>query len=250
MAALNDYPLLLLFVVVPVLFALAEIGFRVARRRAKSDDKVHEQAAATRDQAGVLLSLMLGFTLAMSLSRYDLRKELIVQEANAIGTARLRADVLPEPLRARALPLFRAYVSSRIELTHAGLDAAALERARRKSADVQGQLWAIATEGAAASPTPITALFVQAINETIDVDERRVAALENRIPREIWIMVAVLAMLTSLLSGSSLRSRSFSAMFLPALMFAFVALVIADLDTPGRGLIQMDQQSIERLAAP
>ena len=248
--ALRDYPLLLLLVMVPLLYGMVELGYRLGQRGQRTDARYHEQFAATRDQAGVLLSLLLGFTLAMSLSRYDLRKQLVVEEADAIGTTQLRAALLPEPARSQALPLFRVYVDSRIEFTNAGLNEQAIASARAKSVKVQGQLWAIAVAAAEQQPTPITALFVQSLNETIDSDDRRLAALENRIPRPVWTMLGMLSLVTSLLVGLSLHKRSLSAMLIPPVMFAVVSLLIADLDTPGRGFIYTGSDSIERLRTP
>ena len=96
---LFDEPFLLLIAAVPAFYGLVEIGYRLGQRGRRVGEKYHEQFAATRDQAGVLLSLLLGFTLAMALSRYDVRKQEIVEEANAIGTMQLRGELVPEPAR-------------------------------------------------------------------------------------------------------------------------------------------------------
>jgi len=246
MPALRDYPLLLLVVVVPVLCAMVELGYRYARRFG-AEDKRYEQFAVTRDQSGVLLSLMLGFTLALALSRYDMRTQQIVEEANAIGTAELRASLLPEPERSDVRPLFKEYVQTRVELVNAGHDPDAIARVRAKSVKVQERLWERTTAAAERSPTPITALFVHSVNETIDADDRRIAGLENRIPRTVWIMLSVLALFSSLLIGLSMRKRSLAGMVVPTLMFAIVALLIADLDAPGKGLIRPNERAIVRL---
>lgn len=244
---LRDYPLSLLFVVVPVLFAAAEIGYRVARRHGGLDPTTHEQFATTRDQAGVLLSLLLGFTLALAMGRYDLRMQQIVEEADAVSTAELRADLLPEPQRSEARRLFKDYIGSRVEFSKVGFDEDALVQARAKSGKIEQQLWAQATAAAEKNPTPITALYAASVNDAIDADDRRLASLENRIPRTIWFMLGVLAIFASLMSGLSMRKRSITAMLLPALMFAIVALLVADLDTPGKGLIHADTRAIARL---
>jgi hypothetical protein len=248
--ALRDYPALLLIVVVAASCGIVEIGYRLGQRGRRIDEKYHEQFAATRDQAAVLFSLLLGFTLAMSLSRYDLRKQQIVEEADAIGTMQLRGELLPEPARAQARLLFRQYVDARVEFASAGLDETALDRAEAKSAKVQEQLWMLTVGAAEQAPTPITALFVQSLNETIDAADRRLAGLENRIPREIWMMLGMLTVFTSILVGLSLQKRSWSAMLVPPVMFAVVSVLVADLDTPARGLIQTDAQSIERVRTP
>jgi hypothetical protein len=245
--ALRDYPVLLFVVAIVILYAMVEVGFRIGQHGWRAEEKVHVQFGAARDQAGVLLSLLLGFVLAMALERYDLRKEQIVEEANAIGTTRLRAQLLPEPLRAEAAQTIDEYIDARIEFANAGIRNEALSRARSRSSEVQRHLWAVARSASAEEPTPITALFVQSLNQTIDAGDTRLAGLENRVPRAVWIMIATLAMLTALLVGLSLYRRSLAAMVLLPVMFSVVALIVADLDTPDRGLIPMHAAALVRL---
>ena len=116
MTRLIDYPTLL-FIFLLVSYALAlEIGFRLAsRRNANQDPTLHEQAVGVRDGVVVLLSLLLGFSLALALPRYDLRRELIIDEANAIGTVNLRAQLLPDPVRSKSIALLREYVDARVQ---------------------------------------------------------------------------------------------------------------------------------------
>jgi hypothetical protein len=248
--ALRDYPILLLAVMVPVMYAMVELGYRIGQRGWRAEEKVHQQFGAARDQAGVLLSLLLGFVLAMSLTRYDLRKQQIVDEANAIGTMRLRAGLLPEPMRSQAAQVIDEYVDARVEFAHAGLGREALAQARARSSELQTRMWAVARGASEVEPTPITALFVQSLNETIDAGDTRLAGLENRVPRAVWIMIGTLAMLTALLVGLSLYRRSLTSMILLPVMFSVVALIVADLDTPDRGLITMHAEALERLKTP
>jgi hypothetical protein len=245
--ALRDYPLLLLIVAAPLLYGMVEIGFQFGQRGRRTNEKFHEQYAATRDQAGLLLSLLLGFTLSMALSRYDLRKQQIVEEANAIGTARLRVALLREETRPKATQLFRDYVDIRIAFSRAGADQAALDRVTADSGVVQAELWALAAEGAKKDPSPTTALFVASLNESFDACDRRLAGVENRIPREVWMMLGMLALTTAILSGLSLFKRSVFAMVVVPLMLAVVMQLIAELDTPGTGMVRTEARSIERL---
>jgi hypothetical protein len=246
--ALRDYPLLLLVIVAPILCGIVEIGFRIAKRRGASAS-MHEQLTSARDQAGLLLSLVLGFTLSLALTRYDLRIQLIVEESNAIGTTRLRAGMLPEPARSEALRVVDEYARSRLDFAKAGLDPAAQAMARARSSDLQRVLWADAEDAARLQPTQITALFVESLNDMIDLDEKRVSSLENRVPRAVWVMIAVLALLTSLLIGLGMRRRAAWAQFVPPFMFAVVALLIADLDAPGKGLIRGEIGALVRVVA-
>jgi hypothetical protein len=245
MAELRDYPLLLLVVVVPVLILMTELGYRLGKRF-QDDEKRHEQFVVTRDQVGVLLSLLLGFTLALATSRYDLRWQQAVEEADSVSTARLRAELLPEPMRADARRMFEEYIDARLEFASVGHDPAAMRRAHDKSTDVEARIWAQATAAAEKAPTPVTAAYVTSVNDAIDACDRRLAGLENRIPRTIWIMLAVLSVVSSLTAGLSMRRRSLAAM-IPPLIFGVVTLLIADLDAPGKGLIHTDQRAIARL---
>jgi hypothetical protein len=183
----------------------------------------------------------------MAVTRYDLRRQLVVDEANAIGTTNLRVDLLPEPARTRLRPVLREYVESRLAFSHAGLEARALEDARKRSKRLQVELWESTVAAAEESPTPITARFVETVNHTIDLDESRLEALENRIPVGLWAMLWLLSLLAAYMTGATVEERSALSMLLPPLMIAVVMALIADLDTPGAGVIQEHPHSIERL---
>jgi hypothetical protein len=247
---LVDYPLALFVISFIVLWIILEIGFRFARRAGEHiDPERHEQIVGTRNDVAVLLSLLLGFTLAMVLSRYDLRKQLVVEEANAIETTGLRARMLPESARDASQELLREYTDARIAFSEAGLNTQNLEAAIKRSKRIQNDLWQQAIVAARQNPTAITGLFISSLNETIDLDTKRWAALKNRIPAAIWLMLALLSVLTCLMVGYSYRRRFVPSMLVPPLMIAIVVTLIADLDTPGSGLIRIGHESIERLKA-
>jgi hypothetical protein len=247
MMLLRDRPLVLLIVAAIVLRLVVELGYRVERRRGARDEKRHEQNVATRDQLGLLLSLLLGFTLAMSLSRYDLRKQLVVNEANAIGTAMLRVELLPDQVRPRLRELFREYVKMRISFAQAGLDEREIGRVRAQSKPMQEEIWRLTVTASEASPTPITGTFVQSVNETFDLEAARLAALENRIPLELWAMLTLLSVFAAYMLGTTIFERSRWPMLVVPLMIAVVTALIADLDTPRAGFIHDDQRAMERL---
>ena len=171
----------------------------------------------------------------------------MVLEANALGTTSLRAQMLPEPERSVVQQLLRQYVDSRLDLKAAGLNAEKVQAALVGSKRLQNDLWRQAAAVAQRSPTPITGLFVQSLNETIDLDAKRLAAVENRIPKTIWLMLVLIALLTCVTVGFSQRQRFALSILVPPLMIAVVMTLIADLDTPHSGLIRIDQQSMERL---
>ncbi len=227
---------------------MVEIGRRLALQNSvNGETDFHEQIVAVRDGISMLLSLLLAFTLAMVLTRFDLRKQLIVDEANAIGTTRLRAQTLAEPPRSKILVLLRRYLDTRIAFNEADLHEEKLQVSLSQAKQLQDELWQQAVVVAQQTPTPITAVFVESLNESIDLSEKRLAALENRIPGALWIVLIFISMLTCLLVGYSMRRRVLLVMLLWPLMISIVLALNADLDSPRTGLIQISQQSIERL---
>src|ERR1700722_14756300 len=118
MIRIVDYPSIL-FIFLFLVYAVAlEIGFRLASRgRETEDPDLHEQAVGVRDGVIVLLSLLLGFTLALALPRYDLRRNQIFDEARGFGTTHLRAQLLLEPARSKTLELLREYVDARVKFS-------------------------------------------------------------------------------------------------------------------------------------
>jgi hypothetical protein len=141
-----------------------------------------EQLASARDGIGLLLSLLLGFTLAMAPSRFDQRKQLVVDEANAIGTTIVRAQMLPEPARDKMLALLREYVDARIRFAGVGLYGEEFAQAMARGKELQNQMWKVAVDVAKTTPNGITSLFVEALNNSVDLSEKRLSMLENRVP--------------------------------------------------------------------
>jgi hypothetical protein len=235
-------------VLATALLVVVEIGYRIALRiYVNGKEELHEEIVAARDAIGVLLSLLLAFTLAMVLTRYDSRKQLIVDEANAIETARLRAQMLAEPFRSEILALLQRYLDARVRFSDAGLDQEKLNASFSQGNALLVEMWHQSFAVAQQSPTPITTIFVQSLNETTDLSERRLAALENRIPGVLWLVLIFMSMLTCLLVGCSFRRRAFLVILVWPLMISIVLALSADLDSPRTGLIQIGQQSMERL---
>src|SRR5215475_14459924 len=180
--SLFDQPVVLFAVLFLVLVAIGEIGIRWRLRlSAQRDPGRHEQISAARDEVAVLLSLLLGFTLAMALQRIDYRRELVVDEAGAISTASLRAQALPEPYRSKVLELLREYVDARLAYSSAG-KGPALDEALAHTKRLQDRIWEQSLAVAQQKDSPINSIFLESINETFNWSEKRVAAVENRVP--------------------------------------------------------------------
>jgi hypothetical protein len=211
------------------------------------DEDRREQIAASRDSLGILLSLLLGFTLAMALPRFDSRKQLVLEEANAIGTTGLRAELLPQPQRIQARALLLQYVAARQAYSRASLGQQELTTAIDRTKSTQTSLWQIAQESARQNPTAIIGLFVSSLNEMIDLSEKRLTALENRIPPTIWLMLLLIAFLTCFTFGYWQRRRFWLVAVVIPLMIAIVMGLIADLDSPRSGFLRVDLRSLERV---
>lgn len=245
-----DHPPVLFIALFVVLAACVEVGVRLARRGSGHlPDDLHQELGRIRDEFAVLLSVLLGFTLAMVVSRYDLRKQLVVNEADAIGTTGLRAEMLPGPASDKAQDLLRQYANARLNFSKAGLSREKTQAALTRAKQIQMELWQESVMIAEQRPTPITGLFVQSLNEMIDLDDQRRAAIENRLPGAIWLMLVVLSFLTCLLVGYSQRRRMLLTILVTPLMISLVMALVADLDTPGSGLIRVGQQSLQRVKA-
>jgi hypothetical protein len=183
----------------------------------------------------------------MALSRFDQRKQLIVDEANAIGTSMLRAEMLPEGARGKMLGLLREYVDARIRFSETRMHEQGFDESIAHGKRLQNQMWQESVEVAKTTPNAITSLFVQSLNDMIDVSEKRVAMLENRVPPPIWIMLTLISLLACLTVGMSVRRRFWYVMMISPLMIAIVMALIADLNSPRSGFLQTGRQSMERL---
>ena len=249
MTTLLDQPLVVSMILFLFLSLAVEFGFRLAvTTGVVTDDDRREQIAASRDALDILLSLLLGFTLAMALPRYDLRKQLVMDEANAIATTGLRAAMLPEAQRTEVQSLLVQYVDARIQYSRATVATGDFTAAIERSRSLQSALWQSAVEASRQSPTPVTTLFVASLNDTIDLSEKRLTALENRIPPSIWLMLLLIALLTCFTFGYGQRRRFWLVTVVSPLMIAIVMGLIADLDSPRSGFLRPDPRSLERVA--
>jgi hypothetical protein len=247
---LLDHPAVLFVITCAVLLLAHEIGFRLRAFAAQRDDRDwQKEVRETRNQIALLLSLLLGFAMAMGLARFDERKKLVADEANAIGTAYLRAAMQVEPVRSRAPSLLHDYLEARIAIFGLRDGDEGRSDAMERSKSIQQSLWNDAVAVAQQNQTPIVALYAQSLNALFDVDGERVEATLNRIPVDIWLLLGFLAALTSLVVGYGQRHRSWFATFVPVLMVAISVSLIADLDTPASGFIQVKQHSLQSLLA-
>ena len=183
-----------LLVVLAVLLALTEIGFRLGvRLHEKKDAARKEQIGGIQGAILGMFGLLLGFTFAMAENRYEARRDLVLQEANAIGSTFFGASLLPGAHQAPVENLLRHYVDARLAFYAAGNDASKIAAAESAAAVIQRDLWAQATAAAKEAPNAITATFVESLSGTIDLDATRLNALRTRVPGAVWVLVLAVA---------------------------------------------------------
>jgi hypothetical protein len=234
-----------------VLLGASELGLRTGfRLYARHDEERKSQLSGVQGAVFGLLGLLLGFTFAMAVARHDARRTMVVQEANAIGTAWLRAGLLPGEHPKQVKELLRRYLNVRLEYRATFNDPASQVEALRRSAEIQRAIWSHAEMAAGESPSPIVVSFVSAVNDLIDTDADRVAAARNHIPGAVWVLVLVVAAFgcyTSAYNSGAQGARStFTSLFLP-LLLAIVIGVIFDIDHALQGAIGVSQQPLLEL---
>jgi len=187
----------------------------------------------------------------MAEQRFDTRKRLIVEEANAIGTTYLRAQWMPEPRRSEISKQLREYVDLRLSPGLLTGSKEMLQQLIAQSDRIQEQLWAHAIEIAKSEPaSPIAALFIVTLNETIDLQNARLAAFRNHIPPIILLLLYLFAGFSILLSGYVSGFRDRKSLFVMCTVIGLLTLflfVIVDLDRPLQGWITVNQESLIKL---
>lgn len=222
-----------------------EFGFRVGRWRRERSGTEHDTTLGGVVGATLgLVAFLLAFTFGMAASRFEDRRQVLLEEVNALDAAYFRADLLQEPQRAAARKLLREYVALRLDEARSNDLAEDIARPEKLQEDLWKQV--VAMNGAGPS-TPTSALFVQSVNEIVEAQTKRTDMARHPIPSTIWIalyLITIVAMAkVGYQSGVSGPRRS-AAMPTLALTFTLVFLLIADLDRPLQGLLTVSQQAM------
>jgi len=245
--------LLIAVVLLAALFGCGEIGYAIAYRRGLAADATRAQFGNIQGAVLGLVALLLAFTFSMAVQRFDVRKQLVGDEANAIGTLQLRAQLLPEPQKSTVAALLRRYVEARIAYANAGIDPLRLSVAGRETEVTQNLLWAQAVSLAARDDKSYAAsLFTQALNDVIDLPSKRQAAMLNHVPETvIWMLLLSAALSLAVVGygfGLGQKRNNFSLGAL-SILIALVIMLILDFDRPRRGLIEVNEGAIIALRA-
>lgn len=225
------------------MLALLEIGRRFGLRHVAQDSEGARAGAGVVDGAVfALLGLLVAFTFSGAASRFDERRKLIVDEANAIGTAYLRIDLLPAAAQADLRESFRRYLDARLAVYRVLPDLVAAKAELARAAGLQQEIWTKSVAASAGAQAP-TMLLLPALNEMFDITTTRTMAAQTHPPPVIFGLLFALAGLSALLAGYAMapaRTRNVMHMAVFALTLAGAVYVILDLEYPRVGLIRVD----------
>jgi hypothetical protein len=234
------------------LLVASDVGYRIGSAQVDVPDSLRTLMSGTGAATLGLLGLLLGFALSMAIARWDIRRDVVVEEANAIGTLFLRAGLVEQPLRGELREALLTYADARIALGGPRRDPDTLRAARLESEALHGRIWSV-VEGAIQPPTMNATLsaLIGAANQLIDLHELRLASIENRLPPALFLLLlAVGSLAVAFLAwsfGAALH-RGRTPMLLLALLIASVLLLIMDVNRPQRGRVEVGVAPLERVA--
>lgn len=240
---------LLLFAVVLITL---EVGYRAGTGFGALGQDGGPNVGAVESAVLGLVALLLAFMFSFGASRYDLRRALLVREANDIGTTYLRAGLLHQPYASELRDALRSYLDIRLAFYDGASDPAIRPSIQVRSDELQRRLWGVTEQAVSTDSRPIVSIFVQSLNETIDVSAEQRDAFRNVLPGSILFLLLIAAAIAGLVVGfgagrSGSRNLPYSLAF--ALLIAAVAFTIVDLDRPSQGLIRISDAPLRDLRA-
>lgn len=229
-----------------VMLGASEAGRRIGvARLARSSDGLAKGGGSADAATFALLGLLIAFTFSGAASRFQDRRDLIADEANAIGTAYLRLDLLPSDVQPPLRELFRRYADVRVTVYGQALDDAATQAKLRQSAELQAAIWTMAASAVKREgiPTSTMMLVIGSLNEMIDITGIRTMATRSHPPAVVFLLLVAMSLTCALLIGyatSQNTARSWLHTFTFAAVISLTVYVIVDLEFPRVGLIRVD----------
>jgi hypothetical protein len=231
---------------------LLEVGRRVGvRRMARDSEGARAGAGAVEGAVFGLMGLLIAFTFSGAAARYDTRRLQVTEEANNIGTAWLRLDLLPAGAQPALRENFRRYVDARLEVFQKLPDLEAAKAALGRANALQEDIWTQAVAACKEGPPSAGMLLLPALNQMIDITTTRTMAAKTHPPLVIFAMLVALTLISALLAGYSMaaaKTRSWIHMLGFAFVMAAAVYIILDLEYPRMGLIRLhsaDQVLVE-----
>lgn len=241
----SEWTLVVVFV---ALMAVAgEAGFRLGRVAGrKTSEFTKSRISTVASGILVVLGLLLGFTMTMAATRFEARKQLVLEEAKAIGTAHLRTQLLPPAEGKEIADLLRAYVNLRVRREDQGDIYQQIRAARQESGHLQDAFWQHAVAYGQKDPNPVrVGLLLQSLNEVIDLDAARWMAFQNHVPETVIYVIGIVGLLAATAAGYTFGlegPRQVFSIGTLSLAITLVMTLVIDLDRPVEGLIRVSQQ--------
>lgn len=248
--ALDSWQLAL--VLAGIMVGATIVGLVVGRALRHRSETLREPFGVVQGALLTLVALILAFGLAMAVTRYEARRAALVDDANSIGTAYLRAQTLREPVRSESLPLYVRYTDASLLLSRSVPGSPAAKSAIASESALQRRLWRLAGEALDVQPTESAPrLYVESLNDMIDMQTTRVSALNNRVPAPILSIQVVGAAIALFLLALYLAvlSRGVTTVILAAGLLTLLLFVTFDLDRPSRGFIEIPNAPLVQLRA-
>jgi hypothetical protein len=249
MFRLADFPLLLFLVSLALLWTAAWLGVNRFKRIRSQVAAQHEDFRVIQGATLTLLGLIIAFTFSMAVGRYDQRKNYEADEANAIGTEYVRADLLPAADAAKVKALLIAYLDQRI-LFYMTRWADDLAMVNERTTKLRGELWAAVLGPTSVQRNPVSAIVVSGMNDVFNRQGYTQASWWNRIPVSAWALMAAIALCSVALVGIGAReAKGLSGILLTLpIVISIAFFLIADLDCPRGGIIRLSPQNLQVLA--
>jgi hypothetical protein len=244
--------LALAFVVFAIMIGATAIGVLAGRSQRHRMDHLREPVGALQGALLGFMALIMAFGLSLAVGRYESRRTAVVDDANTIGTTYLRAQTLAEPQRTPSLALLVRYTDVELALSRAVPGSTAQVSAVAAGSAIQNQLWTLAGASVAAAPVATAPrLYIETLNEMIDQQTRRVAALNDRIPTSVLLLEVIgSAMALGILAAYfAILGKAIYTVLVAAVLVSAILLVTFDLDRPTRGLIRIPTTSLDHLRA-
>jgi hypothetical protein len=244
---LSNLPVFVLAVCFPTFWLSAWIG--VSMRRGKRDLKegAHDDFAFVLGATLTLLGLIIGFTFSMATGRYDQRKNYEEEEANAIGTEYVRADLLTAADADKVQGLLSRYLDQRI-LYYNTRNQKQLGQVNSDTAQLSTELWSAVEKPAGAQPTPVAALLLAGMNDVFNSRGYTEASWRNRVPFAAWALLITIAIFSNLLVGYFVHGKNALLILILPVALSISLFLIADLDSPRGGVIRVHPQNLMALS--
>jgi hypothetical protein len=241
------HPLLIVVVCLSAFWIAAWVGATLRERIGGLREDTHTDLSFVIGATLTLLGMIIAFTFSMAVNRYDQRKIYEEEEANAIGTEYVRANLLQEQNAEIVRALLSRYLDQRISY-YESRNTQQLERISAETARLQNQMWSAVVRPAVTQPTPVAALLVSGMNDVLNAQGYTQAAWRNRIPTGAWILVIMISVFCNLLIGFDMHRKSPGLLLILPIALSVSLFLISDIDSPRQGVIRVQPLNLISLA--